>query len=699
MPGRTSWVLPLLLLPALAQGQKVGQQTVPRGATRPPVILLNGWITGYVNSCPVATDSTSTFGNLASYLIADGVPVVYFFDNCKADPNQPIETLGNDFASLINSITYDDGTPVPQIDVVAHSMGGLIVRSYLAGLQLNGTLTPPADPRIRKLVLIATPNFGSFVAQNFSTIIVPASQSAEMIPGSALLWNLATWNQRIDDLRGVNAIAVAGNAGSYTNNLNGASLANASDGLVSLTSASLGFVAQQTTVTRIVPYCHVDPSAFTNASLMPYNCNAPGIANITSESHPTGQIVRSFLADNILWQAIGSTPNNDVYLSVDGGAFFALVNGSGSFVSDMTSVQWGTVTMQNGGESGKIFVTDFASGTGTYTAVSSSVGSINCGSITQAAGYFVAARCKIATAIISISPSVANSSALLVPAGSTITLTGAVFGALCNGCKVTANGQSLSVSSWKSNSITAQLPPNLYGLVTITVNAQTGNDSIAIMIPSPSSTAVTISGVSSAAGYQATIAPGSWVSIYGTNFASVAYTWQDSDFVNGQPPTSLQGVSVTVDGKPAVISYVSPTQINALVPDDNTTGSVAVQVTVNGQASNSFSAQLQQYSPAFFASNSVVTAQHTDYTLISASSPAHAGEVVILYGTGFGSAAASDIQLSIGGVPAAIGFAGLIEPGLEQFNVTIPAGVSGNAAVVASVGGVQTPAGITIPVQ
>jgi uncharacterized protein (TIGR03437 family) len=692
-------VLSLLLLPVLAQAQKVGQQTVPRDATRPPVILLNGWVTGYVNSCPVATDSTSTFGNLASYLIADGVPVVYFFDNCKADPNQPIETLGNDFASLINSITYDDGTPVPQIDVVAHSMGGLIVRSYLAGLQLDGTLTPPANPRIGKLVLIATPNFGSFVAQNFSAIITPASQSAEMIPGSALLWNLATWNQRIDDLRGVNAIAVVGNAGSYTNSLNGASLSNASDGLVSLTSASLGFVSQQTIVTRIVPYCHVDPSAFTNASLMPYNCNAAGIANITSESHPTGQIVRSFLAGNILWQAIGSTPNNDVYLSVDGGAFFALVNGSGAYVSDMTQVQWGTVAMQNGAETGKIFVTDFASGTGTYTAVSSSLGTLNCGSITQAAGYFVAARCKVATAIVSISPSVPNSAARLVPAGSSITLAGAVFGALCNGCKVTANGQSLSVSSWKSNSITAQLPASLYGLVTITVNAQTGNDSIAIMIPPPSSTAVAISGVANAAGYQAAIAPGSWVSIFGTNFASVPYTWQESDFVNGQLPTALQGVSVTIDGRAAAISYVSPTQVNALVPDDNTTGSVAVQVTVNGQASNSFTAQLQQYSPGFFASNSVVTAQHIDYSLISASSPARRGEVVILYGTGFGSASASDIQLQIGGATASIEFAGVVGPGLEQLNVTIPQGVTGNLAVVASVGGVQTPSGITIPVQ
>src|SRR5665213_190374 len=95
------------------------RQTVPSGATRPPVVLLNGWETGYTNSCPVARDSTATFGNLARYLLSDGVPVVYFFDNCAQDPNQPIEVLANDLGKFLNSITYDDGTPVTQIDLVA----------------------------------------------------------------------------------------------------------------------------------------------------------------------------------------------------------------------------------------------------------------------------------------------------------------------------------------------------------------------------------------------------------------------------------------------------------------------------------------------------------------------------------------------------------------------------------------------------
>ena len=66
------------------------RQTVPSTATRPPVVLLNGWESGITGSCAVSSSSTDIFGNLAQYLMSDGVPVVYFFDNCTEDPNKPI---------------------------------------------------------------------------------------------------------------------------------------------------------------------------------------------------------------------------------------------------------------------------------------------------------------------------------------------------------------------------------------------------------------------------------------------------------------------------------------------------------------------------------------------------------------------------------------------------------------------------------
>lgn len=693
--------------------------TVPANATRPPAVLLNGWETGYTNACPISADSTETFGNLAQYLESDGVPVVYFFDNCAEGPNQTIEVLANDLATFLGTVTYDTGAQVTQIDLVAHSIGGLIARAYLAGLQPSEALTPPINTLVRDLVLIATPNFGSFVAANFAGIIPAGTQSAELIPGSAFLWNLATWNQHVDDLRGVNAIAVVGNAGTYVNNLTGASLVNASDGIVSTTSASLGFVAQNvaqnTSVTRIVPYCQVDPSAFTNTSLAPYNCNAPGIANVTSESQYTGQIVRSFLAGTTAWKSIGTTPAADTYLATDGGTFFALLNGTGSFVSDIAQVVWGTVTLLAGGDTSTIFYDDFVAGTGIFDASSQSLGLVDCGAVTQAVGYFAAARCKIDTAIISVGP-LQNTAARQVSPGGAITITGADLGALCNGCKVTANGQSLAVSSWNNSSITAKLPAALSGLVTIEVLAADigSSDAINIMVESAQPA---IASVTNAGSFQPGIAPAAWLSIFGTSLGQTTYSWQASDFVNGQLPTSLEGVSVTIDGKAAYVEYISPTQINVLAPDDTTTGSVSVQVTTGGQQSNALAAQEQPFAPAFFTTSdgSLVAADHANYTLVSTSQPAAPGEVILLYGTGFGptnpvsptgqlvtasAALANSVQITIGGVTAPVAYAGLVESGVYQFNVTVPASLpNGNAAVVASIGGVQSQTGVSIPVQ
>src|ERR1035438_539429 len=303
------------------------------------------------------------------------------------------------------TIKYDTGAQVPQIDLVGFSMGGLIARAYLAGLQPGETLTPPTTTLVHKLVLIATPNFGSFVAGTYAAAFAAGSQDAELEPGSAFLWNLATWNQRGDDLRGVDAIAVIGNAGSYTGTLySGTALSNASDGLVSLTSASLGFVAGDATVTRIVPYCHVDPSAFINTTLGTFACSAGGIANVNSTTHDTGLIVRSFLAGTTNWKSIGNAASADPYLSRNGAMFFAMVNSTGGYVADMTAVTFGTVSLANGGDTGTIFYVDFVLGTGTLTASSASLGSENCSTWAEPLGYTSALRCKIGPLIYLVGP-------------------------------------------------------------------------------------------------------------------------------------------------------------------------------------------------------------------------------------------------------------------------------------------------------
>ncbi len=807
--------------------------SVPSGATRAPVVLLNGWETGFTNTCPIAASSSDTFGSLAQYLVSDGVPVVYLFDNCLEDPGEPIEILGNDLAAFLKTIQYDTGAQVPQIDLVGFSLGGLVARAYLAGLQPGETLTPPATPLVGKLVLIATPNFGSFVAGNYAGIITAGSQDAELEPGSAFLWNLATWNQRGDDLRGVDAIAVIGNAGTYTPNSYGTTLANASDGLVSLTSASLGFVADDATVTRVVPYCHVDPSIFINTTFGTLACNAAGIANVTSTTHYTGAIVRSFLAGTTNWKSIGTAASSDPYLSRNGAMFFALVNSTGGYVTDMTGVTFGTVSLANGGDTGTIFYVDFVLGTGAFSVTSASLGSIGCGMWAEPAGYTSALRCKLGPVIYLLGP-LAETGELAVNAGTALTISGAGFGSQCIGCKVVATpagstaAQQLTTTAWANTSITANLPASLTGLVIIGVLAAGGSDAITVMVNPPATLAVTpaslqfaataggtapaaqsiqiansaggtlawtaaasaasntewlsvspasgtapstltvsvslaglsagtytgsisitaagatgspaavsvtlvvggtqaagvITGVLNAASFQPGFAAATWVSIFGTNLSQSTYTWQTSDFVNGLLPTSLEGVSATINGVAAYIEYISPTQLNVLAPDDATAGAVQVQVTEAQQTSNNFSAPKAQFAPAFFtiAGGAYVAAQHADYSLVGAANllpgvtttPAKPGETILLYGTGFGptnpplstaqlvTAAeplANSVQISIGGLAATASFAGLVSPGLYQFNVTVPNLPNGDAAVLATIGGVATETGLSVTVQ
>ncbi len=515
--------------------------------------------------------------------------MVYLFDNCLEDAGQPIETLANDLGIFLNSIKYDNGAQVPQIDLVGFSIGGLIARAYLAGLQLNATLTPPNPTLVRDLVLIATPNFGSFLAGNYATVIGAGTQSAELEPGSSFLWNLGTWNQLGDDLRGVSAIAVIGNAGTYTPNLSSTeSLADASDGLVSLTSASLGFVGQQAEVTRIVPYCHVDPGTFTNTAFGTFACNAGGIANVTSDTQYTGLIVRSFLAGTTDWQSIGSTPATDPYLSKDGALFFAMVNAAGIYVADLTGVTFGTVPLVNGGDTGTIFYVDFVAGTGALSAVSQSLGTINCGSLPLALGFTSVELCKLDTAIISVGP-LTGTGGRTVSAGSAITITGVDFGSQCNGCKVVASpagsstGQQLTISSWSSTSIKANLPASLTGLVTIEVIAAAGIDSIAVMIIPQSSLTVTPTSLQFTYTTGAS-APGSQ-SIQITNSgsgtlswsATASATWISVSSTSGTAPSTLS-VSISTAGLSAG-TYTGSIQITA-ANASNSPASIGVTLTV-----------------------------------------------------------------------------------------------------------------------
>jgi uncharacterized protein (TIGR03437 family) len=240
--------------------------------------------------------------------------------------------------------------------------------------------------------------------------------------------------------------------------------------------------------------------------------------------------------------------------------------------------------------------------------------------------------------------------------------------------------------------------------------------------------AITQNGIVNAASVSDAIAPGAWVSIFGSNLSATTRQWRTADFVNGALPTTLDGVSVTIDGKAAAVAYISPTQLNVLAPDDAATGLLSVQVNAPAGISASALALEQTAAPAFFQFRAPTTVYvagtHADGSYLAgtalvqqgiAGTPAKPGETIVVYGTGFGAtqpaisatalvstplplADLQNLRIRIGGADAAIAYAGLISPGLYQFNVLVPPLTNGDYPIVAELRGLLTRADLMLTV-
>ena len=305
--------MPAGLISALFLALAAQAQLIPDGSpvprtTLPPVVFMNGY---QFDGCP--TTFADTFG-IADQVLESNGEVSLFFSTCSLSSNATIEDLAGAFATFLGGLKYTDGTSVDQVDVVAHSMGGLVLRCFLSGKQdATGVFQPPAATNVRKAVFLATPHFGTPIA---SLLPISSNQLNEMASGSAFVFDLGTWNDTTDDLRGVDAIAAAGNAG--TGLLT--STSGFDDGVVPLTSAALRFYGAGRT--RVLPYCHVSGGGLiSDFGLCPGN--AKGIADIDSATHDSAQIIVSFLNGTDAWQSVGTAAEKDPFLSVDGGLIVA----------------------------------------------------------------------------------------------------------------------------------------------------------------------------------------------------------------------------------------------------------------------------------------------------------------------------------------------------------------------------------------
>lgn len=235
---------------------------------------------------------------------------------------------------------------------------------------------------------------------------------------------------------------------------------------------------------------------------------------------------------------------------------------------------------------------------------------------------------------------------------------------------------------------------------------------------------VVVSTVVNGASFQSAIVPGSWATIQGTNLSSTTGAW---NVVNGTLPTTVNGVTVTVGKRPAYVNYVSPGQINFIVPEVPA-GSQQVVVQNSIGTSAAFNVTVSNFGPAFFAwpSNQVV-ATRQDFTYAVANgtfagtttTPAKPGDVLILWGTGFGPtnptapegevtpsnatySTATVPTVTIGGTSATVYGAALAPgfAGLYQIAIQVPTSLgNGNWPLVATIGGVSSPSGMVLAVQ
>jgi uncharacterized protein (TIGR03437 family) len=146
-------------------------------------------------------------------------------------------------------------------------------------------------------------------------------------------------------------------------------------------------------------------------------------------------------------------------------------------------------------------------------------------------------------------------------------------------------------------------------------------------------------GVANAAGAtpQPGVAPGSILSVFGVNMATVTAVAPD-----GMLPQTLGGLTVAVGDRVLPLFFVSPGQINAQVPDDLATGDQVLTVSPAGAAQVRANFTVVRDAPGLFPvtvnGQAMAMVMHEDGSAVTADAPAKPSELLTLYGTGFGPA-------------------------------------------------------------
>ncbi len=216
----------------------------------------------------------------------------------------------------------------------------------------------------------------------------------------------------------------------------------------------------------------------------------------------------------------------------------------------------------------------------------------------------------------------------------------------------------------------------------------------------------------SAFGQSQKFAAGSWLEIYGTNLSNGTREWGGCDFKGSAAPTSLDSISVSINGKDAAVRFISPGQVNVQAPDDSTTGPINVTLKACTQTSDPVQITKADLVPGLLATTvnnkQYLEAFSLDGTKIvgNPNNPSKPGDIIVAYGIGFGptnpvvpAGTIAAGQTSVPGFSVLFGSAADPKPlyaglgpgfvGLYQFDLTVPNLADGDYQMVFSVGGVQ----------
>jgi uncharacterized protein (TIGR03437 family) len=210
--------------------------------------------------------------------------------------------------------------------------------------------------------------------------------------------------------------------------------------------------------------------------------------------------------------------------------------------------------------------------------------------------------------------------------------------------------------------------------------------------------------VNAANGAAAAVAPGSLVSIYGTNLAGATASATSTPL-----PTTLNGVTVTVNGATVPLVYVSPGQINFQLPFEATNGTASATVSAGCGPSSPVTFPVASAAPyLLLGGTGDAIVQNQDFSFNSADNAAPKSSIVTVYLIGIGPLdrqvatgaatpaeffnARSPFKALIGGFDTSVKFLGMTPGfvGLAQANLEIPNLSPGKYPIVITVNGVDS---------